>query len=664
MTRQAPTRVVFSFVFWLIVGSLAGPPTRADDPKPPLAPLVYQPLPLGAISPRGWLEAQLKTQAQGLSGHLDEFWPDIQKSAWFGGDAEGWERVPYWLDGVVPLAYVLDDATLKAKVVKAIDTILARQQPDGWLGPVGDSQKHKPYDVWPLFPLFKALTQYQEATGDARIVPALLKCAHKIDEVIAREPLYSWAQFRAADFAVSLYWLYDKSDRKEPWLLDLARKAFDQSHDWLEQYDPATYSLKDRVNGNYSLSDHGVNTGMALKYGPIRWRVSGRIEDRQGANRMLGLLDRYHGQATGIFTCDEHLAGRNPSQGTELCTVVEAMYALELGVAVTGDARLADRLERLACNALPATFKKDMTAHQYDQQTNQVVCSREGPHVYTDNGPDSNLYGLEPNFGCCTANLHQGWPKLVEHLVMKSADGGLAVVAYAPCVVKTEIQGTPITVEVKTDYPFRDDVELAVTVPEPMTFPIYMRQPEWVKQVVITSGGKTTTANAQAGGGFLRLAGPWTGTNPIEVHFTIEPELVAGYHDAISVVRGPLVFALEIKGEWKKVVDRENLTFDDWEVYPTSPWNYALKLDPADPSQGLTFENTPLTPGVSPFVKPSYPILAKVQGRKLAGWTIEKGAAQPPPESPVTSDQPLESIVLVPYGCTDLRITAFPRLKP
>ena len=93
---------------------------------------------------------------------------------------------------------------------------------------------------------------------------------------------------------------------------------------------------------------------------------------------MLDLLDRYHGQATGIFTCDEHLAGRSPSQGTELCTVVEAMYSLELLSAITGDARLGDRLEKLAFNALPATFKKDMTAHQYDQQCNQVICSKDG----------------------------------------------------------------------------------------------------------------------------------------------------------------------------------------------------------------------------------------------------------------------------------------------
>ena len=60
---------------------------------------------------------------------------------------------------------------LQARVKRFIDYILDHQQADGWLGPIGDTAGHKPYDVWPLFPLFKALTQYQEATGDPRVIP-------------------------------------------------------------------------------------------------------------------------------------------------------------------------------------------------------------------------------------------------------------------------------------------------------------------------------------------------------------------------------------------------------------------------------------------------------------------------------------------------------------
>src|SRR4051794_40923471 len=454
-------------------------PAGAEGPSgskgPSLQTPVYQPLPLGQIKPSGWLREQLKVQASGLSGHLDEYWPDIKESAWIGGKAEGWERVPYWLDGIVPLAYLLDDPSLRAKARRFVDDILEHQQPDGWLGPVGDTAGHKPYDPWPLFPLLKALTQFQEATGDPRIVPALMRCCRKIDQVIEQTPLYSWARLRAADFAVTLFWLRDRTG--EAWLIDLARKAFAQSHDWRAQFDDFKFTGK--TQGKFELDTHGVNTGMALKYGGVRSLLTGDPKDRGAIFTMLDLLDQYHGQATGIFTCDEHLAGRSPSQGTELCTVVEAMFSLEVLSAILGDARLGDRLEKLAFNALPATFKKDMTAHQYDQQCNQVICSKQGEHVYVNNGPDANLYGLEPNFGCCTANLHQGWPKLVSSLWMKTADGGLVTAAYAPSRVRVMLSNAEVTIDEKTDYPFLNTVEFTIHTNRPASFPLKLRVPGW-----------------------------------------------------------------------------------------------------------------------------------------------------------------------------------------
>jgi uncharacterized protein len=640
-----------------IAGSIKA---KAEDAPvgdaPGLRALTFEPLALGSIKPAGWLKDQLRIQGAGLSGHLDEFWPDIKDSAWFGGKAEGWERVPYWLDGMVPLAYLLDDSDLKAKVKRAIDAILDRQQPDGWLGPVGDTQNHKPYDVWPLFPLFKALTQYQEVSGDPRVLPALLKCCRKIEQVISGEPLYSWAKVRAADLAITLYWLYDRT--KEPWLLELADKAFAQSHDWRAMFE--NFPFKSKAQDRKDLENHGVNTGMGLKYGGVRYRLKGLANGKDAIFSMLDVLDRYHGQATGIFTCDEHLAGRSPSQGTELCTVAEAMYSLEVLAAVQGDPRLGDRLEKLAFNALPATFKKDMTAHQYDQQCNQVICSASGQHDYTSNGPEANLYGLEPNFGCCTANMHQGWPKLASSLWMKTADDGLAVVAFAPCVIDTKIQGKTVKVAVETMYPFRSEIAISIIVPEPMTFPLYLRRPEWAKDAEIVLSNMKLNDGPARKSKYIKLSSEWSGTKTLNLRLPMEARLYQGYKGAMAVERGPLVFALPIDTDWKKFRDRSNLPFDDWEVYPKSPWNYALQIDQEHPDRSIVFEERAV--GTSPFSTSGAPLVARVKGRRLAGWGLEKGAAAPPPESPLTSREPLEDLTLIPYGCTDLRLTEFPIL--
>src|SRR5512140_323337 len=110
----------------------------------PLLPNAYIRLPLGSVKPAGWLKSQLEAEASGLAGYLDEYWPDLSKSAWHGGDGDAWERGPYYLDGLVPLAYLLDDKRLIEKVKKWIEPIIASSRDSGWYGPVRNT------DRWPL----------------------------------------------------------------------------------------------------------------------------------------------------------------------------------------------------------------------------------------------------------------------------------------------------------------------------------------------------------------------------------------------------------------------------------------------------------------------------------------------------------------------------------
>jgi len=207
-------------------------------------------------------------------------------------------------------------------------------------------------------------------------------------------------------------WLYNRNGDRA--LLDLARKLHTQGHDWEAQF--ANFKTTERVpRASTNLSTHGVNNAMAMKAAAVWWLITGDKGERASLYQMLDMLDRYHGQPNGIFSADEHYAGRDPSQGTELCAVVEAMFSLETDMSILGDPAFGDRLEKIAYNALPATLSPDLWSHQYDQQANQVMCSISNRRWAT-NGPESNIFGLEPNFGCCTANMHQGWPKLAASL--------------------------------------------------------------------------------------------------------------------------------------------------------------------------------------------------------------------------------------------------------
>lgn len=98
---------------------------------------IYQPLTLGSIQPRGWLKEQLNLEATGLAGDMFEFYRFVNNSKWIGGKSEYSvlnEASPYWFNGLVPLAFGLNDTRIKGQVKHYLDYVLDHQQSDGWLG--------------------------------------------------------------------------------------------------------------------------------------------------------------------------------------------------------------------------------------------------------------------------------------------------------------------------------------------------------------------------------------------------------------------------------------------------------------------------------------------------------------------------------------------------
>jgi uncharacterized protein len=652
------------------VAALESTPTPAAPvhSRTPLTPGAFTLLPLGSIAPAGWLRRQLEIQANGLSGHLDETWADVgPNSGWLGGTGESWERGPYFLDGLIPLAWQLDDVRLKAKAQRFLDWTLTHQQPNGMIGPASND------DWWPRIVMLKALTQYHEVSADPRVLPLMDKYFRHQLAALPQRPLRDWGKFRWQDEALSVLWLYNRTG--DSYLLDLARLLHQQGYDWIAEY--ANFPYKQKITAEFiklneggglkdlALATHGVNNGQALKTGAVWSLVSGSPADRDGSAHMLAELDRWHGLPNGMFSCDEHLSGRDPSQGSELCTVVESMFSLEQALAITGNPALGDRLEKLAFNALPGTFTDDMWAHQYNQEPNQVECSLHHKPWVSD-GPESNLYGLEPNFGCCTANFHQGWPKFAARLFMLSgssdADAGLVAAAYAPCEVRTRIRGTAVHVAEETSYPFRGAIRFTVNPSASVAFPLSLRIPAWIPSAA--NGSVSLKVNGRpepvpASGSFAHVDRTWRAGDTVELTLPLTPRITRWFNDSAAVERGPLVFSYGIGEDWVKLRDRGMIA--DWQVFPRSQWNYALDVNPASAATAIKVTESAI--GVIPFSRENPPITVAVPARKLPAWLAEDGVAAAPPQSPVAATQPAESITLIPYAAAKLRITAFPMAK-
>jgi hypothetical protein len=649
-------------------GGRDAPAESAGLPPAGLAAVAFSPLPLGAVRPRGWLARQLQIQVEGLSGHLDEFWPDVGQSQWFGGRAEGWERAPYWLDGTIPLAWLLDARPLKARISRYVDFIVSHQRADGWYGPYPEDAVAKRYDMWAILLANKVLAQYHDATGDDRVLEAVTRSLRALMSGLDRTPLYGWGKFRWFEGLVPVFHVYERAP--EPWLLELARKLRAQGVDYQALFSTDDLTVPTPRRGLWKWTQHVVNTGMATKASALSWRLDRRQTDRAFARGMIELLDRHHGQATGMFAGDECLAGRNPLQGTELCSVVEFMYSLEHLFSVFGDPFFGDRLERVAFNALPATFAPDMWSHQYDQQVNQAQCTINPDHNWTTNGPESNLYGLEPNFGCCTSNMHQGWPKFAAHLWMASPDGGLVAAAWAPCRVETTIRAVPVRIDVETDYPFRERIEVVVEAAAAVRFPLRLRVPAWAEGATVRLG--EGPAVPMRPGALHLIDRLWEkGPDRLVLHFPMRPKVTVRYNEALAVERGPLVYSLRIGEQWTEVnADKPHreLPHGDFEVRPTTPWNYGLVVDPQQPDAGLTFEERPV--GDRPFSPDGAGMVAHARGRQIPNWKMAHGWAGEISPADVAwsdpakaaTDQPIEDVTLIPYGCTNIRITEFPRV--
>ena len=538
----------------------------------------FSPLPLGEILPAGWLKRQLQVQADGMGGHLDEVWADVgPNSGWLGGTGESWERGPYFVDGLLPLAWQLNDPVLKAKAMKFIDWTLDHQQANGMIGPASND------DWWPRMVMVKVLAQYYDTTKDPRVLPVLTRYFHYQLEALPARPIKDWGKYRWQDEVLIVEWLYDRTaDAK---LLELASLLQQQGYDWVGQFKDFKYTTPTtraflsttETGGNKpdGMQTHGVNNGQALKTAAVQFRLTGSDAEAENYRRQIGALDQYHGQPSGMFSCDEHLAGLDCSHGTELCTVVETMFSMEVALAAFGDATIADRIEKIAYNALPGTFTDNMWAHQYDQQPNQIQVSLNSK-PWTTNGPESNLYGLEPNFGCCTANFHQGWPKLTGSLWMRTPDHGLVAAIYAPCEVRTEAGNRAVHLKVETEYPFRETVRIAVEPEGPTEFPLRLRIPAWAAGASVKINGASTDVPLTPGT-FAVVKRTWKSGDVVELRFPMKPTVTRWFNQSVALSRGPIVFSLHPGGSWVKL--RERGLPSDWQVFPQRAWNYALAVD-------------------------------------------------------------------------------------
>lgn len=665
------------------------------------APLVESPyleLPLGAIKPTGWLNEQLQRMASGMTGNLDEIYPEVvgERNGWLGGDGDGWERGPYWIDGLLPLAYILDDAKLQAKAQKWVDWTIENQMDSGYIGPIpfdkepeyeAGLQRGQRTDWWPKMVMLKILQQYYNATEDKRVIETLTKYfKYQLKELPGTplDKLTLWANRRGGDNLQVVYWLYNITG--DEFLLELGDILQEQTFPWTtvfsneENYNDPTKvwaygDLKRYPFDSTEIKDltvskigglHTVNFAQGLKEPVIAYQKDTDEKHLYAVKKALKDVKKYHGQAQGMYGGDEPLHGTNPVQGIEFCSVSEEMFSLESMIKITGDMEFADQLEKITYNALPAQASDDYSSRQYFQAANQIEMSDRMDVAFESQGHNGTdfVMGVLTGYPCCTTNMHQSWPKFVQNLFYATNDGGVAAIQYAPSTVKMKVgDNVPLEIKETTGFPFRETVDFELALEKKTSFPFHLRIPAWAKNASIEINGKKQTFVATDQVAVIHRE--WKNGDKIRLTLPMELKTSLWYEFSTAVERGPLVYALKVEGE-SKTKNRNDGYGEFTEVFAKNPWNFGLIKGELDkiPNAIQVIENT--WDGSYPWNLENAPIALKMKGLKVDEWTADNGVPYLPSFWGTYAGDTtgkIQEITLVPYGCTTLRITQFPTYK-
>ncbi|UHG94161.1 beta-L-arabinofuranosidase domain-containing protein [Spirosoma oryzicola] len=632
----------------------------------------YGELPLGAIKPQGWLREMLVRQKNGATGNLDKLYPLVmnERNGWLGGDGDQWERGPYWIDGLLPLAYMLDDQELINKTKPWVEWAINSQQPDGYFGPSKDYssepglQRDNSRDWWPKMVMLKILKQYYSATNDKRVINLMTNYFKYQLKELPKKPLDHWtywARYRGGDNLMVVYWLYSITGDK--FLLDLGDLIHKQTFDYTN-----AFLHTDMLSKPGSI--HCVNLAQGIKAPLIYYQNHPEKKYLDATKKGFADLRKYNGMAHGLYGGDEALHGNNPTQGSELCSAVEMMFSLESMLAITGDISFADHLEKIAFNALPAQISDDFMTRQYFQQANQVMATRQVRNFGDNHGGTDVCFGLLSGYPCCTSNMHQGWPKFTQNLWYTTADKGIAALVYAPSEVKTTVaNGINVTINEETNYPFEERIKFALITDKAVksvSFPFHLRIPEWCTKASIKINGNTwQEAN---GNQIVTINRTWQSGDLVELELPMHVSKNVWFENSISVERGPIVYGLKI-GEESKLVknDKDPIDYGSSyvEVRPTTPWNYGLIPVPDNKlAEAYKVEKRgPVSP--FPWNLDSAPIQIKTRARRIPSWGLYNESAGQLPYSSIYNLEigAEEEITLIPYGCTNLRISQFPVVR-
>ncbi len=230
----------------------------------------------------------------------------------------------------------------------------------------------------------------------------------------------------------------------------------------------------------------------------------------------------------------------------ETCAAIGNIFWNSRMLSISGEGRFADLIERILYNGFLAGVSLSADKYFYENPL-----AYNGKPYWDPWYPwmrrDSYERKLWHDCTCCPPNVQRLLASLGGYFYSASQEG-LWVHLYDRSELKWQLDGVPVHLVQKCDYPWDGKLSFEIRLPERHEFSLFLRLPFWAEEYKLLVDGIACTAKER--NGYLELRRQWR-DNKVELNLSLpivpmeaNPR-AAETRDSVALMRGPLVYCLE-----------------------------------------------------------------------------------------------------------------------